>query len=524
MQALIGVVVVAIAAGLSYRQAAEQAHQATRTEVLDLARAIAATEDVRDGLSSPDPAAELAPMAERMRMQTSTDFVVVMSTSGTRYSHPNPELIGQRFAGTIEPAVRGEVVVEDYSGSLGPSTRAVVPIRDGNQVIGLVSVGIRQARIEAALRGLLPDTIVLVIATGLLSGIGAFLVARRVRRQTLGLNAIELRRMHDHHEAVLHAVQEGLVIVDQAGRLQVINDEAARLLGLRADDVGRPLAELGLSESLARTLAGGSRRSDEQYVSGGRILLVSTDAVSGSGRQTATLTTLRDRTELEELTGALTLAKGMADALHAQTHEAANRLHTVIALIELERPEDALRFATDQLRTSQRLTEDMVAAIEEPAVAALLLGKVARAAECGVDLRIDPDAHLPSGVVPPTDAVTILGNLVDNAIDALSSAQVAQREIVVDVAIDDSAATLTVADTGPGLSCDQARSAFERGWSTKPTSQPAGRGLGLALVKQTVERLNGRIDVSEPPGAVFTVRLPVSAQSRTERPVTVAAR
>ena len=132
-------------------------------------------------------------------------------------------------------------------------------------------------------------------------------------------------------------------------------------------------------------------------------------------------------------------------------------------------------------------------------------------------LEIDADAHLPAGVLPAREAVTILGNLIDNAIEALVQApDLPARTIVVDAQVDGAQALLTVSDTGPGLSDDAAEHAFERGWSTKAVSGPAGRGIGLALVQQTVEQLGGHITVTGYPGATFVVTLPVRERTKEE--------
>lgn len=299
------------------------------------------------------------------------------------------------------------------------------------------------------------------------------------------------------------------MIIDRQGRVQVINDEACRLLALDPGVVGRPVAELGLAPELAQVLTSTTRQRDLPHASGGRALLMSSDAVLRQGRQAATVTTLRDRTELEQLTGQLSAARGLADALHAQAHEAANRLHTVVTLVEVGRTGEALRFATEELRATERQREVVMTAIEDPVVAALVLGKAAQAAEQGVRLELDPDAHLPAGALPDKAAMTILGNLIDNALDALArTPDTDERTVTLDAQQTPDQLILTVSDTGPGLSEEGVRLAFERGWSTKPAAGPGGRGIGLALVRQTVRSLGGDIEVSRPPGATFVVRLP----------------
>lgn len=529
VQVVLAVLVVGLSAAMAYREADRRVEELTRARVLDIATAIAATDDVREGLAAADPAAALEQLAERERRRTGTDFVVIMTPDGVRHTHPTAALVGGRYVGTIAPAAAGGVVVEDYTGSLGPSTRAAVPVLVEERVVGLVAVGVRRARVDDAMLALLPDILVWVGVVALLSGLGTWYVAQRVRRQTLGLKADELARMAAHHDAVLHAVREGLVIVGRDGAVQLVNDEARRLLGLDADAVGRPVRDLALAPSLVAMLTSRGRHADSLHAGAGRILLVSSAEVRRGERFIATLTTLRDRTELEALTGELGTVKGLADALHAQAHEAANRLHTVITLAELGRVEEAVRFGTAELRSRQRSRDLILAALEEPAVAALVLGKASQAAERGITLEVDPEAHLPAGALPPHETVTILGNLIDNAIDSLAgSAQpgarvegepahgqgpttgeaAGERTIMVDAQVDGEQVILTVADTGPGLTEEVAREAFTRGWSTKAADGPAGRGLGLALVQQTAAGLGGSVQVSRPPGAAFTVRLP----------------
>lgn len=511
--------VVGLSLAIAYAQAVRLVEDATASRVTDVALAVAATDDVREGLTASDPAAALARIAERERQATGTDFIVIMSPDGIRYTHPNPDLVGGQFAGAIAEAQAGGIVLEQYAGSLGPSTRAVVPVIVDGELLGLVAVGLQRERVTQQLTALLPQILLPGLAVALLGGLGAWVVAERVRRQTLGLNAAELRRLHEHHNAVLHAVREGLVITGADGRIEVINDEAQRLLGLGPDAVDRRVDDLGLSPGLAATLVSHELRVDVAQASGGRALVVSSDTVQRQGQQPATLTTLRDRTELADLTGQLTATRSLADALHAQAHEAANRLHTVTTLIELGRPDEAVRFATDEVRTLQRQSEQVLAAIEEPAIAGLLLGKAAQAAERGVQLDLDPDAHLPAGLLPAGDVVSILGNLIDNAVDSVAGLDADDERLVeVDAQVRPGSVVLTVSDTGPGLTPEQRERAFTWGFSTKAADSPAGRGIGLTLVRQTVDLLGGSIEVSDPPGATFTVRLPVLQPDSEDRP------
>ena len=316
--------------------------------------------------------------------------------------------------------------------------------------------------------------------------------------------------MADYYDAVLHAVREGLLLVDGAGRVRLVNDECRRLLGLDADVVGRPVTGLGLTPSLEQTLVEGTPRQDELHVTDARVLVLNQARARWKGRDLGTVVTIRDRTDLQALTGELDTARGLTEALRSQAHESANRLHTVVSLIELDRAQEALEFATEELSMAQRLTDQVVGAVHEPALAALLLGKSAQASEHGIDLVVGEDVVVPDGIAPSRDLVTIVGNLVDNAFDAVATVE-GPRVVRFDAGVHDGYAVLSVADTGPGVPGPDPLEAFRRGWSTKDGlgGAPGGRGLGLALVAQSVERLGGSIEVEGPPGARFTVRLPL---------------
>jgi sensor histidine kinase regulating citrate/malate metabolism len=216
--------------------------------------------------------------------------------------------------------------------------------------------------------------------------------------------------------------------------------------------------------------------------------------------------TLRDHTDLQAIAGELDSAKGLADTLRSQNHEAANRLHTVVSLIEMGRPDDAVEFATRELEVAQRLTDHVVTAVHEPVLAAVLLGKSAQAQERGIEFTVDPDSRVSDLAIESAAVVTMVGNLVDNAMDAAAETEPPHR-VALRVVADQERFRLTVDDSGPGLTPAEAEQAFRRGWSTKGTTGDLGRGIGLALVVQAVRSHRGTISVDHGPlgGARFDI-------------------
>lgn len=341
------------------------------------------------------------------------------------------------------------------------------------------------------------------------------------------MNARELGRMHDYHEAALHAVREGLLMLDGQRRIALINDAGRELLGLAPGSVGRKVDELALPRPLTGALLASEPRVDEVHLTSDRVIVLNTSPVVG-GEKRGTVVTLRDHTELQALSGELDSERGFTQALRSQAHEAANRLHTVVSLIELGRVEEAVDFATAELELAQVLTDRVVGAVAEPVLAALLLGKAAQANERGVELVLAEDSLIDDGALPPAlaprDLVTVLGNLIDNAVDAASETGAggggvpvpAQRgttrpRVTVTALTDDGELLLRVADTGPGVGPDDVDEVFRRGWTT----HGADRGLGLALVRQAVLRNGGTVVLgrAKDGGAEFTVRLPLTGRT-----------
>ncbi|WP_232675974.1 sensor histidine kinase [Nocardioides sp. R-C-SC26] len=506
LQAAVLGVLIAVSLALAVLDARHDERDNASRLTLAVARAISDAPTIAAAMRLDDPSAVLQPLAEQIRADTDVDFVTIMDLDRVRLTHPDPARIGELFLGDVGTAPQGRPFTQEFTGTLGPSMRTVAPVMDDGRVVALVAVGITVQSIEQALRGDLITIGAAAAAVFLVGALGTWLVTRRLRRQTHGLGEQEITRMYEYYTAVLRAVREGLILVDRRGRVAMLNQEAQRLLDLSDDAAGRSLAGLGLAPALVGAALGGESVADELFLAGDRALLVSAAPAAWGGREVGAVITLRDHTELRDVTGELDVVRGLTESLRSQTHEAANRLHTVVSLVELGRTEEAIAFATEELAVAQRLTDDVVSATTDPVVAALLLGKTAEAAERGVELVISGSFEGDSGggtPIPARDLVTVLGNLIDNALDAVGNGS--GRRIEVHLDDHDGTPLVSVGDDGPGLTPEEARRALSRGWSTKA----AGRGVGLALVRQTALRHGGDVTIgrSTAGGALFHVRL-----------------
>ncbi|WP_055589996.1 SpoIIE family protein phosphatase [Streptacidiphilus griseoplanus] len=285
-------------------QARYDSREEARNRSVAVAQTFANAPGTRAALESSHPTALLQPRAEAARKLSGVDFIVVTDTQGIRYTHPKTNRIGRKFVGTIGPALQGRVVTETINGTIGPLVQAVVPVKDDHgRVVGLVSAGITIAKVSGAVNRQLPMLLGAAAGTVALATGGTALISRRLRHQTHGLEPTELARMYEHHDAVLHAVREGVLIVGGDGRLLLANDEATRLLDLPPDAEGRWIDDLGLDPRAAELLGSGRTATDAVILSGDRLLAVNNRPTDRDGGPPGSVATLRDSTELRALSG-----------------------------------------------------------------------------------------------------------------------------------------------------------------------------------------------------------------------------
>ena len=273
--------------------------QEARDRSVAVAQTFANSPGIVAGIESPDPTAVLQPRAEAARISSGVDFIVVINTHGIRYTHPLPNRIGKMFVGDYQPALQGQVVVEQIKGTIGPLVQAIVPVYDSHgKIVGAVSAGITISKVNGVVDRQLPLLFGAAGGALVLATVGTALASRRLLRQTRGLGPAEMTRMYEHHDAVLHAVREGVLILGGDRRLLLANDEARRLLALPADAEGRPVTELGLDAAAAELLASGEGVSDRVLLTGDRLLVVNIRPTDRNGGPPGSVATLRDSTEL----------------------------------------------------------------------------------------------------------------------------------------------------------------------------------------------------------------------------------
>ncbi|WP_258053555.1 SpoIIE family protein phosphatase/ATP-binding protein [Streptomyces sp. Ru72] len=308
--ALVVLLVVCAVVALVLQSKRDTGSEAKRRSIA-VAQTFAHSPGILQALRTPDPTKVLQPLTEAGRKSAGVDFIVVMNTKGIRYTHPLPSRIGHRFVGTIGPSLAGKVYTESVHGPLGEEVQATVPVDDPQgKVVALVSAGLKVKNVTSEVDRQLPIIFgagagALAVSTG-----GTALVGRRLRRQTHSLAPDEMTRMYEHHDAVLHSVREGVLIIGDDGRLLLANDEARRLLELPLDAEGQRVSDLAvLDPATVALLVSGREATDEVVFAGERLLAVNQRPTDRDGGPKGTVVTLRDSTELQAVSGRAEVAR-----------------------------------------------------------------------------------------------------------------------------------------------------------------------------------------------------------------------
>ncbi|NJC65200.1 sensor histidine kinase [Planosporangium flavigriseum] len=516
----IGVVALVVGVGfvlvgwLLNREIVQQYQQ----RALLVAQSVASDKAIGDEAARYDPNGVVAVRADEVYRATHALFVVVADRNGIRLSHPNAALIGQRVSTDPSGALSGRTVLTVEQGTLGWSARAKVPLTDSSgAIVGEVSVGFRIEDTRAHLWWLLGLAAPFALAALLLGVAGSALLTRRLKRQTLGLEPHELAELVQEREAVLHGIGEGVLAVDNNGRVSVCNDEAARLLDITAAP-GTPVAGLDLPPRIRTALDDAGASDNLITIAGDRVLVVGRRQVHRDGRSLGLVLTLRDRTDLETLTRELDAVRTLTDALRAQRHEFANRLHIIAGLLQTNHHAEAIEYLHALSGPSAAIGPG-ADSLTDPYLQAFLAAKTTEAREKDVALRLGDDTWVPGRVVKPVEVMTVLGNLVDNALEAARLGARRPAWVEVDLLADCDCLHISVADSGDGVPEPLRGTLFTEGVSSR---DGAGRGLGLALARSAARSGGGDVRLADPGdgghGAVVTAQMPGALRGTEAEP------
>lgn len=470
---------------------------------LHTATTISYMPSIKEAFETENPSEEIQPLALEIQKQVGAEFIVIGNEQSIRYAHPNEALIGQKMVGgDNERALEeGRYYVSQAEGTLGPSLRGKAPIvNDKNEIIGVVSVGFLMEDIYTTFFNTLGKIAGVSFLVLVIGGLGGYMLTRSIRKDTMGLEPYQIAALYQEREAVLSSVKEGLIAIDKNARVTTINAAARKLLRLSGEVTQQHIQTIFPNSKMERVLRSGKEERDQEISLGDRMVIVTRTPVIENDEVVGVVASFRDKSEVREMVGALSEIKRYSEGLRSQTHEYANKMYVLLGLLQLKNYDEAVDLIQADFQSVQ-YQSNRLEQIKDDTVQAILLGKISKASELKIDFVVDENASIETMPehISRSKLVTILGNLIDNAFEAVKdqndkkvtfSATDIGREIIFEVS-----------DNGPGVPEEVIPYIFVRGFSTK---QGEHRGFGLSNVREIVEELGGTFELDSNPSTETT--------------------
>ena len=479
---------------------------------LNVSKTVSLTTVVHEGLKNKN-STQIQLYAESVRKATGARFVVVGDHEGRRYSHPVPERIGKLMVGGDNPRAleRGEAYVSKAVGTLGPSMRGKVPIfANSGKVIGVVSVGYLQETVESVTEGYLQRVLLWVFGLFLFGGIGTWLIARNVKQSIFGLEPVEIARLFRERNAILDSIREGVVAINDKGQVTMLDHEAAKILKIPPESgIGTSIESILPQTRMLEVLKSGEEQFDQEMIIGGIEVIVNRVPIWQNDRVTGVVSSFRRKDEIDRMAQELTQIQEYSEVLRTQTHEYSNKLHTLAGLIQLGSHQEALDLIGRETSGYQELLGTLAETVPEPLLSAIILGKYNRAQELRIIFQLDPESRMIDipKKINREKIVTILGNLLENALEAAQENTSGKRTVLLSMTDFGNDLIFEVEDSGSGIEDESVDLSLQHGFTTKSGT---GRGIGLSLVHENLKYLGGHLTVvrSSLGGMRFTIYIP----------------
>ncbi|BCJ86404.1 ATP-binding protein [Effusibacillus dendaii] len=480
--------------------------------VMAIAQTLAQSPSLREGLQTANGWQEIQPIAERVRLATDVEYVVVFDMNKTRYSDPLEDRIGTPFEdGDEGPALTEQSYISEAHGVKGDAIRSFVPVmdEDGSKQLGVVVVGILVPSFLEVLLNYHTDLYFSLLLGTVLAIIGAVWVANRIKRQMFNMEPDDIAHLFEEREAVIESIAEGIIAIDSEERITVFNQQAAKMMRVSKDVIGKPIQEVIQDSRLPEVLHHGVPQYHQLREIQDSVLLVNRFPIQVNGKTTGAMSMLQDRTEVYQLAQELTGVQKFIDALRAQNHEYLNKLHTILGLIQMQRYDEVIDRIVSFNQEKEAETYFLTERIKDFSVSGLIMGKISHAKEQGVDLLLDKRSSLTTipANLEKSDLLMLLGNLLENAIYAAAKSTRPHKQVELFLEGNEDGLEIQVSDNGIGIEADIQPKIFDYGFSTKGSG---GQGIGLYLVKQLIDFLGGDIQLESRPGegTRFVVVLP----------------
>ncbi|MTI56765.1 ATP-binding protein [Geosporobacter ferrireducens] len=468
-------------------------HNVLGKNAMNVAKTVSLIRDIQIHVGQARGEWVIQPLVEEIRRATSAEYIVVMDMQGIRYAHPAFSKIGKIFLGGDEKqAFLGKSYISKGEGSTGPSIKAYAPIfRDGQQV-GVVVVSMLYPHFTKFLTEIESGFYYILLGGFVLTIFGAAMLAKNIKNQIMGLEPEEIAKLLKERHIILQTVKEGIIAVDNQYRITMINGEGKKILKLTEDVIGRDIREIVHNSHMPEVIVSGIPEHDREHIlDNHRAIVANTLPINIKGEVVGAVSSFRDLTELRGLAEQLTGVKRFIDALRAQNHEFLNKLHTIYGLLQLKSYDEAIKYIDSISEIQEEMLGFLAKNIKDDAISGLLLAKYNKMQELKIDFTMDPSSKLSRTEALDTNMlVTIIGNLLENAIDAVSGMEKGKRKVSLTLNDEEEELEIIVTDTGEGIDDIHLSKIFEFGFTTKVGEN---KGVGLALVKQILDSLEGTI-------------------------------
>lgn len=487
----------------------------SKTNVMNVAEMVANSREVIDALSKKDPDKIIGPYIEnQLKSLDEIEYIIVVDNEGMRYSHPNVNMIGQKFVGGDESRVvkEGDVYISEAIGTLGRSLRAFVPIYnvEKNKEIGFVCVGMLTKSIEQSEHMAILYIILISIGSLAVGIVGAFILSNNIKNTLLGLEPEEITNLYNEKIGILDAIYEGLIAIDNNGNITLVNDSALNILHYenqidKNSIIGKNIDEIFPTTNLVKVLEEGKCKFEEEQKINNTVIMTNKIPIKDRDKVIGAIATFRDKTEVTRLAEELTGVKKMAWSLRAQNHEFMNKLHTISGLIQLEEYDEALQFISNVAKNRNNISSILTKKIKDPSLSAILFSKYNKAEESRIKFNIDESSNISKlpKFMDSEDIVSIVGNLIENSLDAVDND--GSGEVYIKIVQYSEFIEIKISDNGPGIKEEYMDKIYEQGFTTKEGQ----RGHGMYIVKQIIDRANGKIELKVNNGVNWNIIIPM---------------
>lgn len=504
-------VIIVLTASFSYSEAKDIEEERGQT-ALKISKTISMMPELIDVFQTDDPAQVIQPAMERIRKEIGAEFIVVGNDEGIRYSHSKPERVGEKMVGgdNHRALEDGEYYISRADGSLGPSVRGKSPIFNADgEIIGIVSVGFLVADIKAQIFQDVVNVIYTSIIVFMIAIIGSVLLARNIRKETMGLEPYQIAKLYTERDAILQSVREGILSYDKNGEITMMNDTARKLLNVQERSHDSKIEDLLPGSNPYQVFKKGEPQMDQELLLADKTLIVSQTPIFHKDEVKEVVASFRDKTEFEQMLNTISEVQSYSEDLRAQTHEFTNKLYVLSCLLQLGEYDEAVNMIQSETVDLQIKNRILFNQLDDTKIQAVLLGKLGKASEKKIDFDIDSNSSLKRlpNHIELTHLIVIIGNLLDNAFEAVAENPKGSHVTFFATNLGNDI-IFEVHDNGTGISEENMPLLFNRDFTQKKSREP--RGYGLANVHETVTQLGGLVEVHSEAGegSVFTVYLP----------------